>query len=86
MPAPQSLFDVGKVGCVRTHLLPPGHALQVLLVPFPAAAQRPLSHGEHVVCELSYLPAAHAVHVVLAALTIEPPPPGLQPVIVPVVE
>ena len=56
------------------HLLPPGHALQVLPVPFPAAAHRPLSHGEHVVCELSYLPAAHALHVVagVTAFTTHP--------------
>ena len=67
-------------------MCPPGHALQSAVVPCPAAAHRPLLHGEHAVCELSYLPAPHAVHVVLAALTIEPPPHGLQLVIVPVVE
>ena len=42
--------------------------------------------AQHVEPAAAYLPAAHAVHVVLAALTIEPPPHGLQLVIVPVVE
>jgi hypothetical protein len=34
----------------------------------------------------SYLPAAHAVHVVFAALTIEPPPQLVHAVTVPVLE
>ena len=51
------------------HLLPPGQAEQLELVDVPAAAQRPLLHDEHAVCELSYLPGGQAVHDVLSPFT-----------------
>ena len=78
VPAPHADFVVRSWAPdpVRGHLLPPGHAPQFALVAVPAAAHCPFVHAEHAVCELSYLPDTHAVHVVAptAALTIEPPP------------
>ena len=69
LPASQPDLTVGELLSALGHLLPPGQSEQLALVPAPSAAQRPLLHGEHAVCELSYFPGGQAVHVVLAPFT-----------------
>ena len=89
VPASQALFTVGDWLFARGHSTPPGQSPHAGAVPPPAGVHRPLLHGEHVVCELSYWPASHRVQAVagVTASTTQPPVQGpLHAVMVPVVD
>ena len=63
---------------MRGHSKPPGQSPQCALTPSPSAAHVPASQPRHSVWLASYRPAAHLVHDVLASLTTEPGPHGMQ--------
>ena len=78
MPPLHRVLTVGDLAFLRGHWCPLGQASQFASVPFPAAAQRPFLHGEHVVCELSYLPLGHFEHASFFAFTMYPGPHASQ--------
>ena len=62
VPCSHSTFTVAP--STTGHFQPAGQLAQFAAVPSPSPDQRPALQAAHVVCVSSYLPAAHAVHVV----------------------